>query len=657
MSPPSLTQTSRSEPPEVSTRSPTRSSDTSLPTAQTVRRRARTWSSPSRSSRSAETSGPRSSSASHTFSPLSPPSLCHPLLKTDVLLAASSLITLLETSDFEQNTITTAWLDGLISKKLTSERPDTNLAVICGAVVKAHAASEACWAEYRRILDKGQVPSKDTLKTVFSFDFIYDGVRYNFTAARGSETTYRIFVNGGKTIVGIRPLADGGMLVLLDGRSHTLYWREDVGTLRVQVDAKTCLIEQENDPTQLRSPSPGKLVKFLVESGDHVNAGDVYAEIEVMKMIMPLVAAEAGLVQFVKQVGVTVDPGAIIGILQLDDPSRVKKARPFEGLLPDMGLPNVVGTKPHQRLQAQLDSIYAILNGYESDASSAILRSLFEILQDPELAFGEATSVLSTLSGRMPADLEDDIRAAISSAQAKDGADFPATKILKQIERYIDNARPQDKTTIRLQVQPIQELASKNVGGTSGYAAFIFSQILEQYLSVESIFAMGSEEAVVLTLRDEKRDSLNDVLALVLSHSRLAGRSKLILSLLEHVKSSGLVHQNERAQLQQILKSLADLPAKLTQATKVSLKAREILISSSLPSYEERRLQMEKILVASVTTSYYGESGGGHRSPSIDILAELSNSRFTVYDVLSSFFKHNDPWIVLAALTCYVLRA
>ena len=37
------------------------------------------------------------------------------------------------------------------------------------------------------------------------------------------------------------------------------------------------------------------------------------------------------------------------------------------------------------RLQAQLDSIYAILNGYESDASSAILRSLSEILQDPDL--------------------------------------------------------------------------------------------------------------------------------------------------------------------------------------------------------------------------------------------------------------------------------
>ena len=185
----------------------------------------------------------------------------------------------------------------------------------------------------------------------------------------------------------------------------------------------------------------------------------------------------------------------------------------------------------------------------------------------------------------------------------------------------------------------------------------MYAQILQKYLAVESIFSAGSEEAVVLSLRDEKKEELNEVLSLVLAHSRVAGRSKLILAVLEAVKTAQLVSMGDGSVLQQTLKSLADLPSKLTQASKVSLKAREILISSSLPSYEERRLQMEKILTSSVTTSFYGESGAGHRNPSIDILTELSNSRFTVYDVLSYFFKHNDPWIVLASLTVYVLRA
>ena len=43
-----------------------------------------------------------------------------------------------------------------------------------------------------------------------------------------------------------------------------------------------------------RAPSTGKLVNFLVEDGGHVFSGDVYAEIEVMKMVMELKVEENG---------------------------------------------------------------------------------------------------------------------------------------------------------------------------------------------------------------------------------------------------------------------------------------------------------------------------------------------------------------------------
>ncbi len=58
-----------------------------------------------------------------------------------------------------------------------------------------------------------------------------------------------------------------------------------------------------------------------------------------MKMYMPLVASEDGIVQLIKQPGVSLEPGDILGILTLDDPARVKHAKPFEGLLPPMGSP------------------------------------------------------------------------------------------------------------------------------------------------------------------------------------------------------------------------------------------------------------------------------------------------------------------------------
>ena len=43
-----------------------------------------------------------------------------------------------------------------------------------------------------------------------------------------------------------------------------------------------------------RTTSAGKLVNYCVEDGGHVFAGDVYAEIEVMKMVMELRVTESG---------------------------------------------------------------------------------------------------------------------------------------------------------------------------------------------------------------------------------------------------------------------------------------------------------------------------------------------------------------------------
>lgn len=70
--------------------------------------------------------------------------------------------------------------------------------------------------------------------------------------------------------------------------------KEEVGSYRVIIGNMTCVFEKRTDPTQLRSPSTGKLINFLVEDGGHVFAGDVFAEIEVMKMVMELRVTETG---------------------------------------------------------------------------------------------------------------------------------------------------------------------------------------------------------------------------------------------------------------------------------------------------------------------------------------------------------------------------
>ncbi|KAJ7334069.1 acetyl-CoA carboxylase [Mycena albidolilacea] len=567
------------------------------------------------------------------------------------------LIKLLELEAFRNNTITTGWLDSLISNKLTAERPDATLAVVCGAVTKAHLASEACWTEYKQILDKGQVPARDILKTVFGVDFIYENVRYSFTAARSSLHGWTLYLNGGRTMVGVRPLADGGLLVSLDGRSHSIYWREEVGAMRLMVDAKTCLIEQENDPTQLRSPSPGKLIRFFLDSGDHINAGEQYAEIEVMKMYMPLVASEDGTLQLIKQPGVSLAPGDILGILTLDDPTRVKHAKPFEGLLPPMGAPGVIGNKPHQRLARCVSTLEDILDGFDNQAVMAsTFKDLIDVLHEPDLPYSETTAILSSLSGRMPAKLEESIRSTIDSAKAKGPAqEFPAVRIKKVLDHYVqDNVLPQDRTMFRAQLAPVFDVLERFSGGLKGHEQETISNLLDRYDATEKLFG-GSIETRILALREQHKDDLDKVAQLVLSHIKAQSKAKLTLAILDYVKTSGLNVSHTESRLYKVLQNLAALESK--SSTNVSLKAREVLILGQMPSYEERRVQMESILKAAVSNTHYGEQGHGPRVPAPEVLKELSDSRYTVYDVLPSFFNHEDALVTLAAFEVYIRRA
>ncbi|KAJ5140445.1 Acetyl-CoA carboxylase [Penicillium atrosanguineum] len=579
-------------------------------------------------------------------------------IRGDFRTTVEYLIKLLETPAFEDNTITTGWLDQLISNKLTAERPDPIVAVICGAVTKAHLASEAGIEEYRKGLEKGQVPSKDVLKTVFPVDFIYEGARYKFTATRASLDSYHLFINGSKCSVGVRALADGGLLVLLSGRSHNVYWKEEPAATRLSVDGKTCLLEQENDPTQLRSPSPGKLVKFTVQNGEHIRAGQAYAEVEVMKMYMPLIAQEDGMVQLIKQPGATLEAGDILGILALDDPSRVKHAHPFTGQLPDLGPPVVVGMKPPQRFWLLYTILENILRGFDNQVIMGdTLKELVEVLRNPELPYGEWNAQSSALHSRMPQKLDAQLEGVVEKAKSRK-AEFPAKQLQKTISRFIEeNVNPADAEILKATLSPLIQVINKYLDGLKTNEYNVFISLLEQYCDVEKLFSTGTkrDEDVILKLREENKEEITKVVHTVLSHSRVGSKNNLVLAILEMYRPNQPNLGNVSKHFKPILKKLTDLEARST--AKVTLKAREVLIQCAMPSLEERLSQMEHILRSSVVESRYGETGWDHREPDAGILKEVVDSKYTVFDVLPRFFVHQDPWVTLAALEVYVRRA
>ncbi|CEJ03891.1 Putative Acetyl-CoA carboxylase [Rhizopus microsporus] len=577
-------------------------------------------------------------------------------IRGDFRTTVEYIIRLLETPDFEENTINTGWLDMLISKKMTAERPDTMLAVYCGAVTKAHMAAQACLQQYKQSLEKGQVPSKSTLKTVFSVEFIYEEVRFNFTVTRSAPGVYTLYLNGTKTEVGVRDLSDGGLLISLDGKSHTTYSRDEVQATRLMVDGKTCLLEKESDPTQLRSPSPGKLVNLLLENGDHVKAGQAYAEIEVMKMYMPLVAAEDGHVQFIKQAGATLEAGDIIGILSLDDPSRVKHALPFNGTVPAFGPPYLIGDKPIQRFRATMDILQNILQGYDNQALvQTVVKDLTDILNNPELPYSEMNSVFSALSGRVPLRLETALHKLFNEARAEKRP-FPAQEFEKMVEDYArENIKLQSEATAyKNSLAPLTSIFERFRNGLKEHEYAVYVQLMEQYYDVEILFSgQQREEEVILTLRDQNKDDLDKVLAIILSHAKVNTKNNLVLLLLDLISpvANGAAFDKF---FMPILKRLSEIDSRATQ--KVTLKARELLILCQLPSHEERKAQMYQILKSSVTEPVYG-GGIEYRTPSYDAFKDLVDTKFNVFDVLPPFFYHEDPYIALAALEVYCRRS
>lgn len=579
-------------------------------------------------------------------------------IRGDFRTTVEYLIKLLQTPAFEENTITTGWLDELISNKLTAERPDPMLAVICGAVTKAHIASEGCIAEYRQSVEKGQVPSKDVLKTVFPVDFIYEGIRYKFTATRSSLDSYHLFINGSKCAVGVRALADGGLLILINGRSHNVYWKEEVGATRVSVDSKTCLLEQENDPTQLRTPSPGKLVKFTVENGEHVKAGQTFAEVEVMKMYMPLVTQEEGTVQLIKQPGAALEAGDILGILALDDPSKVKHAQPFSGQLPALGPPQVVGNKPPQRFALLHSILQNILQGFDNQViMSSTLNDLVEVLRDPELPYGEWNAQFSALHARMPQKLDQQFTQIVERSKVRH-AEFPAKQLSKALQRFLEeNVKHGDASLLKTSLAPLVEVMNRYLEGLKVHELDVFCNLLNQYYEIEKLFSTRNsrEEDVVLKLREENKDDILKVVHTVLSHSRIGAKNNLVLAILDMYRPNKPNAGNVAKYFKPSLRKLTELESRST--AKVSLKAREVLIQCALPSLEEREAQMEHILRSSVVESRYGETGWDHREPNLDVLKEVVDSKYTVFDVLPKFFGHQDPWVSLAALEVYIRRA
>ncbi|XP_062407728.1 acetyl-CoA carboxylase-like [Sardina pilchardus] len=575
-------------------------------------------------------------------------------IRGDFRTTVEYLIKLLETESFQGNRIDTGWLDRLISEKMQAERPDTMLGVVSGALHVADSSLKNSVSAFHHSLERGQVLPAHTLLNTVAVELIYEGWKYVLTVTRQSSSSYVVLMNGSCSEVDVHRLSDGGLLLSYDGSSYTTYMKEEVDRYRITIDNKTCVFEKENDPTLLRSPSAGKLIKYMVEDGGHLNTGQCYAEIEVMKMVMSLNTTDPGNIYYVKRTGAVLEPGCIIARLQLDDPSRVQRAELFTGGLPQIQSAALQGEKLHRVFHHTLDHLSHIMNGFclPEPFFSMRLREwverLMRMLRDPSLPLLELQDIMTSVSGRVPPAVEKAIRremAQYASNITSVLCQFPSQQIANILDSHAATLnRKSEREVFFMNTQSIVQLVQKYRSGIRGHMKAVVMDLLRQYLSVEVKFQSGHYDKCVFTLREENKGDLAKVLNLIFSHAQVANKNLLVTMLIDQLCGRDPILTEE---LVAILTELTQLSKTIN--AKVALRARQVLIASHLPSYELRHNQVESIFLSAIDMY-------GHQF-CIENLQKLILSETSIFDVLPNFFYHSYQVVRMAALEVYVRRA
>ncbi|AQK42637.1 acetyl-coenzyme A carboxylase1, partial [Zea mays] len=549
-------------------------------------------------------------------------------------------VDLLNASDFRENKIHTGWLDTRIAMRVQAERPPWYISVVGGALYKTVTTNAATVSEYVSYLTKGQIPPKHISLVNSTVNLNIEGSKYTIETVRTGHGRYKLRMNDSTVEANVQSLCDGGLLMQLDGNSHVIYAEEEAGGTRLQINGKTCLLQNDHDPSKLLAETPCKLLRFLVADGAHVGADVPYAEVEVMKMCMPLLSPASGVIHCMMSEGQALQAGDLIARLDLDDPSAVKRAEPFDGMFPLMDLPVAASSQVHKRYAASLNAARMVLAGYEHNINE-VVQDLVCCLDNPELPFLQWDELMSVLATRLPrnlkSELEDKYKEYKLNFYHGKNKDFPSKLLRDIVEENLAYGSEKEKATNERLVEPLMNLLKSYEGGRESHAHFVVKSLFEEYLTVEELFSDGIQSDVIETLRHQHSKDLQKVVDIVLSHQGVRNKAKLVTALMEK-----LVYPNPGA-YRDLLVRFSSLNHK--RYYKLALKASELLEQTKLSE-----------LCSSIARSL--SDLGMHKGEMTikDSMEDLVSAPLPVEDALISLFDYSDPTVQQKVIVTYISR-
>ncbi|KAI8013044.1 Acetyl-CoA carboxylase 1 [Camellia lanceoleosa] len=553
-------------------------------------------------------------------------------------LAVANMVlgTFSQASNYKDNKIHTGWLDSRIAMR------------------KASTSSAAMVSEYVGYLEKGQIPPKCPLICSISLvnsqvSLNIEGSKYTIDMVRGGPGSYRLKMNQSEIEAEIHTLRDGGLLMQLDGNSHVIYAEEEAAGTRLLIDGRTCLLQNDHDPSKLVAETPCKLLRYLVLDSSHVEADIPFVEVEVMKMCMPLLSPASGIIHFLMSEGQAMQAGELIARLDLDDPSAVRKAEPFHGSFPILGPPTAISEKVHQRCAASLNAAQMILAGYEHNIDE-VVQNLLSCLDNPELPFLQWQECLSVLATRLPKDLRYELESKYKMYEGSasfQNVDFPAKVLRGVLEAHLNSCPANEKGAQERLVEPLMSLVKSYEGGRESHVRVIVLALFVEYLSVEELFNDNIQADVIERLRLQYKKDLLKVLDIVLSHQGIKRKNKLILRLMEQ-----LVYPNPAAYRDKLIRFSA---LNHTNYSELALKASQLLEQTKL---SELRSSIARSLSELEMFTEDGENMDTPKRKSAinERMEDLVSAPLAVEDALVGLFDHSDHTLQRRVVETYVRR-
>ncbi len=175
----------------------------------------------------------------------------------------------------------TRWLDGLQLRGETIATRHSDIALAAAAVEFADAQTAVDRATFYALARRGRPDTQATAAR--EIELRYRGGRYRLAVGEIGPALYRVTLDGISVELEAERLSPHERRIQLGGRSFRAVVSSQGSDRLIEIEGVPHRVSRD-DGGLVRNPAPAVIVSMPVDVGDEVDAGDVVAVVEIMKM-------------------------------------------------------------------------------------------------------------------------------------------------------------------------------------------------------------------------------------------------------------------------------------------------------------------------------------------------------------------------------------